>query len=154
MTYKEKYYGHIKTEFIRTTGDVSLTYINQEIITKQRGIIGYFIKKLGSNFMSGQSIMSVSLPINIFDERSLLEVFAYQNCLAPYFLEKAGVETQSIEKLKLTTAYAVTMLHLSVTQMKPFNPIWGETFQAKIGTAKIFLEQTSHHPPRCHFNVK
>lgn len=104
--------------------------------------------------MSGQSIMSVSLPINIFDERSLLEVFAFQNCLAPYFLEKAGVETQAIEKLKLTTTYAVTMLHLSVTQLKPFNPIWGETFQARIGTGKIFLEQTSHHPPRCHFNVR
>lgn len=130
-----------------------MTFINQNVIDKQRGIIGYFLKKIGSNLMSGQSIMSVSLPINIFDQRSLLELFAFQNSLAPYFLEKAGGETPTIEKLKLTTTYAVTMLHLSVTQLKPFNPIWGETFQAKIGSAKIFLEQTSHHPPRCHFNV-
>jgi hypothetical protein len=119
----------------------------------QRGIIGYFLKKIGSNIISGQSIMSISLPINIFDERSLLELFAFQNSLAPYFLDKAGEETQALERLKLTTTYAVTMLHLSVTQLKPFNPIWGETFQARIGSGMIYLEQTSHHPPRCHFNV-
>ena len=97
--------------------------------------------------------MTISLPIHIFDERTLLEVFAFQNSLAPYFLEKAGLELNPVEKLKLTTAYAFTMLHLTVTQLKPFNPIWGETFQANIGTAKLYLEQTCHHPPRYHFNV-
>lgn len=39
-----------------------------------------------------------------------------------------------------------------VNQTKPFNPILGETFQAKIGDkAEIYLEQSSHHPPRSHF---
>jgi hypothetical protein len=42
---------------------------------------------------------------------------------------------------------------MSVTQLKPFNPIWGETFQAKIGDTKMYLEQTSHHPPIYHFYV-
>jgi len=151
LNYKENYYTHSKSEFIKNKGDAALQYINQTIISKQRGIIGYFLKKLGSNLFQGQSIMNISLPINIFDERSLLEVFAHQNSLAPYFLEKAGQETNKLEKLKLTTTYALTMLHLSVTQLKPFNPILGETFQAKIGKSTMFLEQTSHHPPRCNF---
>ena len=43
---------------------------------------------------------------------------------------------------------------MSVTQLKPFNPIWGETFQCKIGETKLYLEQTSHHPPIFHFLVK
>lgn len=42
---------------------------------------------------------------------------------------------------------------MSVTQLKPFNPIWGETFQAKIGDTNVYLEQTSHHPPIYHFYV-
>jgi hypothetical protein len=42
---------------------------------------------------------------------------------------------------------------MSVTQLKPFNPIWGETFQAKIGDTEVYLEQTSHHPPIYHFLV-
>jgi len=30
---------------------------------------------------------------------------------------------------------------------KPFNPILGETFQAKVGNSLCYSEQTSHHPP-------
>lgn len=39
-----------------------------------------------------------------------------------------------------------------MTQLKPFNPILGETFQAKIGeNTFIYVEQTSHHPPIYNF---
>ena len=43
--------------------------------------------------------MNVSLPINIFDQRSLLEVFAHQCTVATYFLEKAGQEEDPLKKL-------------------------------------------------------
>jgi hypothetical protein len=45
--------------------------------------------------------MNVSLPIKIFDERTILENFAFQHSLAPFFLEKAGREEFGIEKMKL-----------------------------------------------------
>jgi len=32
-------------------------------------------------------------------------------------------------------------------QQKPFNPILGETFQAKIGDTMYYSEQVTHHPP-------
>lgn len=54
-------------------GTVGLEFINQDLLKKQRGILTYMIKKIGSNLFSGKSIMNVSLPINIFDPRSLLE---------------------------------------------------------------------------------
>jgi Oxysterol-binding protein len=108
---------------------------------------------MGSALFSGQSIMNVSLPINIFDDRSLLETFAFQYSLSPYFLDKAGLESNQLEKLKLVTTFAISMLHQSVTQLKPFNPIWGETFQAKIGNSNFYFEQSSHHPPIYHFLV-
>ena len=42
---------------------------------------------------------------------------------------------------------------MAVAQLKPFNPILGETFQAKIDDCLYNLEQTSHHPPICNFLV-
>jgi hypothetical protein len=149
MNYKE----HVATQFIQSPGDESLKFIDQETIDKQRGILKHLLTKIGSNLLSGSGIMNVSLPINIFDQRSLLEVFAHQCCLSPYFLEKAGQADDPLEKLKMTTAFAISKIHMSVTQLKPFNPIWGETFQAKIGNSDLYMEQSSHHPPVYNFLV-
>jgi hypothetical protein len=41
----------------------------------------------------------------------------------------------------------IATLSLQMAGTKPFNPILGETFQAKIGELEMYLEQTSHHPP-------
>lgn len=151
IQYTMDYHTHALSQFVKAPGENSLKFTDQDITEKQRGVIKHILSKVGANILSGSGIMNVSLPINIFDERSLLEVFAHQCRLAPYFLEKAGVEEHPIEKLKLTTAWAVSRFHLSVTQLKPFNPIWGETFQCKVGDTNLYLEQTSHHPPIYHF---
>jgi hypothetical protein len=154
IPYNLAYHEHVFTQFIKAPGDDSLKFIDQQVIEKQRGILKHLLTKIGSNLLSGSGIMNVSLPINIFDERSLLEVFAHQCRLSPHFLEKAGEAESPIEKLKYTTAFAISRIHLSVTQLKPFNPIWGETFQCKIGDTKLYMEQSSHHPPIYHFIVK
>jgi hypothetical protein len=44
-------------------------------------------------------------------------------------------------------------VHLAVAQLKPFNPILGETFQAKIGNNYYYVEQTNNHPPIFNFYV-
>jgi len=54
-------------------GTEGLEFINQELLKKQRGVLSYMIKKIGSNILTGKSIMNVSLPINIFDSRTMLE---------------------------------------------------------------------------------
>jgi hypothetical protein len=54
-------------------GTEGLEFINQELLNKQRGVLSYMIKKIGSNILSGKSIMNVSMPINIFDPRTMLE---------------------------------------------------------------------------------
>ena len=128
-----------------------MRFIDEETIANQRNVIKHFISKIGSNILSGSGIMNVSLPVNIFDQRSLLEVFAHQCRLSPIYLEKAGEAKDPIEKLKLATTFAISRIHFSVTQLKPFNPIWGETFQCKIGGTKLYLEQSCHHPPIYHF---
>lgn len=68
------------------------------------------------------------------------------------FLERAASEA-GIERFKLVITFAICMLHLATEQKKPFNPILGETLQANIADAEVYAEQTSHHPPICHFLV-
>jgi hypothetical protein len=153
IPYNFNYENHVASHFVQSPGDTSLTFVDIKTMEKQRGVLKHFLTKIGSNLLSGSGIMNVSLPINLFDQRSLLEAFAHQSRLSPYFLEKAGQTDDPINKLKLTTAFALTRIHLSVTQLKPFNPIWGETFQCQIGNSTLYMEQTSHHPPIYHFLV-
>lgn len=45
------------------------------------------IKSIGSNLLSGKSILNISLPVEIFETRSNLERFAYSFTFAPKLLE-------------------------------------------------------------------
>lgn len=74
IKYTYQYHRMIITEFERKEGSEWLTFLNEEIISKQRSVMGYLLKKIGSNLLSGKSIMNICLPINIFDVRSHLEV--------------------------------------------------------------------------------
>ena len=56
--------------------------------------------------------------------------------------------------IKKSTTFILSTVHLAVAQLKPFNPILGETFQAKIGNSYYYVEQTSNHPPIFNFFVK
>jgi hypothetical protein len=47
------------------------------------------IKRVGSNIIQGRSVMSISLPIEIFESRSFLERMARGYGYAPVYLEKA-----------------------------------------------------------------
>ena len=50
--------------------------------------------------------------------------------------------------------FAISTVHMAVAQLKPFNPILGETFQTKINDVMFYMEQTSHHPPIFNYYVK
>jgi hypothetical protein len=79
---------------------------------------------------------------------------ACQNAYAASLLEEGGKQSNPLEKIKYSTAFAITRFHLSGSQSKPFNPILGETFQAKILDTDFYMEQISHHPPIVRFYVK
>lgn len=101
IEYPFEYNKMIHNEFDRQLGADGLIFTNKELIEKQRAVMGYLIKKVGLNLIRGKSIMNISLPINIFDVRSHLEVFAYQQSYAKTFLEKAGLTKDPLERLKL-----------------------------------------------------
>jgi len=95
--------------------------------------------------------MNISLPVYIFDKRTMLQVFAYELKEAPYLLAKAFYIKNDIQKLKQMTVFFLSQIVLSPILVKPFNPIIGETYQAKIGNLNIYLEQTVHKPPTANF---
>lgn len=53
--------------------DEGLVFTDTVLLEKQRNSITYLIKKVGSNIMKGKSIMNISLPVFMFDERTLLQ---------------------------------------------------------------------------------
>ena len=75
-------------------------------------------------------------------------------CTAPLYLTKAAKSSNPVERMKYTICFVVSGLHYGTRQLKPFNPILGETYQGAFqdGT-EIFIEHSSHHPPIAHFMV-
>jgi hypothetical protein len=120
----------------------------------QKDVVKWIIRKIGTNLISGKSIMNMSLPVDIFDKRGLLERSAGSFGYAPIFLEQAAKLEDELEQMKWVVTYMLSINTLELRLEKPFNPILGETFQAYIGTTPIQYEQISHHPPISAYYMK
>ena len=127
---------------------------NQEVVDKQSGIIKDVITQLTKCLWNG-SIMSLSLPIRIFEPRSMLERITDWFTFAPELLTKAANCDDKIEAFKYVIIFSLSALFRSSEQLKPLNPMLGETYQCEWedGT-KIYCEHTCHTPPISHFYVK
>ena len=128
--------------------------LNQEVIDKQSGIIKEVITQLTKCLWAGTA-MSLSLPIRIFEPRSMLERYTDWFAFAPDLLSKAGECTDKIEAFKLVITFSLSALFRSSEQLKPLNPMLGETYECewKDGT-KFYFEHTNHTPPISHFYIK
>ena len=105
------------------------------------------LKQLGSNLMSGKSIMNISLPVELFGDDSILERIGGGFGYLPKFLVPAAECTDILEQTKLVASFFAGIPALHLNSAKPFNPILGETFEFKVGGIPIYMEQISHHPP-------
>lgn len=103
-------------------------FTNKRLIEKQKYAVTFLLKKIGSNIISGKSILGVSLPVNVFEKRSNTERIAYSMTLAPDFLEKAALSDDPIVQLKYSITFLLSTSLLYLNLEKPFNPILGETF--------------------------
>lgn len=78
-------------------------FVDEEVLAAQKDILKMIIKQLGSNLLSGKSVMNMSLPVEIFDRKSMLDVIAESLGFLPYYLSKASVENDPEEQMKLVT---------------------------------------------------
>jgi len=99
--------------------------------------------------------MSLSLPIRIFEPRSMLERYTDWFAFAPELLGKAGSCKDKIEAFKYVIFFSLSALFRSSEQLKPLNPMLGETYECEWEDgSKFYLEHTCHTPPISHFYIK
>ncbi|KAF0686938.1 Aste57867_21286 [Aphanomyces stellatus] len=145
-----------------------LIFDDKELLKKQQGVVKDIMLQLGAQLLSGKLAVRLSLPIRLFEPRSLLDRLPDAWAYAPTLLAKAAHATDAVERMKHVMAFVVAGLHFCVGQSKPFNPILGETYQATMadGTS-IYLEHVQyvhqcrlmsgvdgldrHHPPVCAY---
>ncbi|KAE9336741.1 hypothetical protein PR003_g12357 [Phytophthora rubi] len=132
-----------------------LLFQDRETLKKQQGVFKEVMMQVGSQLLSGKLAVRISLPIRIFEPRSLLERVANGWNYAPTVLKKAALSgADPIERMKFVMAFVAGGLHFCVGQLKPFNPILGETYEATYADGtQVFMEHVSHHPVKSAFTV-
>jgi len=133
-----------------------LNYLPHHLIEEQRSGIWGFVKQAGKHLLTGGSLTQISLPVILSEPQSFLQRIATEFSCAPIFLHQASETADPLERMKLVVAFIIGGLNRQcIGQKKPFNPILGETYQASFfdGT-RVFMEQTSHHPPVSHWDVE
>ena len=87
-----------KNSFKKDT-KLCLIFTDEDVVKRQRGVLGHMVKQLGSNLIHGKSIIDISLPIKIFEEKSFIEKIAMLQVFAPIYLEKAaGIPQNNFEQ--------------------------------------------------------
>lgn len=128
-----------------------LMYKNEEAKNKIYRTLKHLLAKFGKNLFQGKSILNISFPVWIFDKRTLHQVFCYEHRLAPYYLNRAALSIDVVERMKWVVVTLLSSFHMTTIQTKPFNPIIGETFQCRIGNLQMYLEHTVNHPITANF---
>lgn len=65
------------------TKNGGLLFINQKKIEDQKGVLKFILSKIGKNILSGKSVLNISLPVDIFIDKSNLELYSQSLCYAP-----------------------------------------------------------------------
>jgi Oxysterol-binding protein len=128
---------------------------NKEEMERQKGVASELAKRIGKSLLSGKSVTTISLPVRIFEPRSFLERMTDIWCFAPIYLPKAAsIVNDPVERLKYVIVFLLSGLHRGGKQLKPFNPILGETYQGSMADGgTVHSEQVSHHPPISSFQM-
>lgn len=131
-----------------------LHFTDPKDLNAQKGVIKDLITSFGSNLLQGKSLVNITMPVRIFEPRSFLQRIPDAWIFAPIYLNRAALTVDPVERFKLCITFFIAGLHRCTTQRKPFNPILGETFQARFADGtQIYLEQQSHHPPVSCFQM-
>lgn len=74
IRYRIDYDQYCKFHYMKEPGGQGLELIDKESIDRSNKVLNFMIKSLGKTFLSGKEITSIALPVNINDERTMLEM--------------------------------------------------------------------------------
>lgn len=147
--FKRHKYAHPK-------GGMQLHDEGNIINTAVKDILGKVANKIMK--VEFTDILKMSSPAYIHCPNTYLDCAAMDFKGYSQYLNLASKTQDPIERIKLITAMFMGGQHISpeYCQMRaPLNPILGETLQRVCPDgARIYLEQTSHHPPITHFSLE
>ena len=132
-----------------------IDFNNKEITSLLRSMAGDIIGQIGKKIFSGDfNLTTISFPIKVMLPITILQAIARTLFQYPYYLELAK-EKDIIEKFKYSIVASISSFYCSTLFLKPMNPVIGETYEAAYSDGSlIYLEQTSHHPPISHYEIK
>jgi hypothetical protein len=141
-----------KFEFCKSGG---LRCTDEEAMERQKGVLKDVVKEFAKNFIKGLGISHMSLPVRMFEPRSTIQRVADYFWFAPIFIKRAAQSTSIIDRFKYAVWYFISGMQVCTGQLKPFNPILGETMQAKIPDgSNVYWEHISHHPPITTYSLE
>jgi len=130
---------------------MGLVLLDPEIIKKFKGLVGEIIKQVLKAIFG----TPISLPVKIFEPKSTLYRICEYWSFAPSFLPKAAETLDAVTRMKLVISFAIAGLYIPTKQLKPFNPLLGETFQGEFEDgSKMYAEHICHHPTVSSFYIK
>jgi hypothetical protein len=74
LKFEIAYNKLIDTDYTLSLNEPGLVYNNPDIMDRFSKVLKTLFKSIGSNILKGRSVMNISLPVMIFDKRSLLQM--------------------------------------------------------------------------------
>jgi hypothetical protein len=73
-------------------------------------VLKFLLKRIGTNLLSGKSMMHVSMPVDIFESRSNTERICNGLGFAPIFLERAAKSNDPVQRVQDVLAFSLGFL--------------------------------------------
>ena len=95
--------------------------------------------QLTKSILSRKHMTISLLPIRIFEPRSMIERYVDQFSFESNLLEKAALCEDNLDTFKNVIIFSLSALFLSTEQLKPLNPLLGETYQCEWEDGSKFI---------------
>ena len=111
---------------------------NYDELRTQDGLILELMKRAGKTLIEGKNVVAISLPVRIFESRSMVERITDIWGSGPHYLNLACKTQDPVLRMKYIMTFCISGLHMNIKQLKPFNPILGETYEVFILLNRVF----------------
>jgi hypothetical protein len=130
-----------------------IDFPNKELTSLLRSTGVDLIKQIGKKIIAGDfNLTTISFPIKVMLPITILQSIALSYFQFPCYLNLASLTPDPLERFKYIVVSTLACFHKSSHFLKPMNPVLGETYEMLWEDgSKIYLEQSSHHPPISHF---
>jgi hypothetical protein len=90
----------------------AMVCVDEEAMNKQKGVLVSVMKQLTVNFFKGVPISHISLPVKIFETRSMVQRIVDLFAFVPRYIIEAAKSEDHLERLKNVIAMSISSTYL------------------------------------------